>query len=143
MTDGFQHITGYLSLERQLQLVGIAQDLAKRAPFFTPTMPGNGKPFSVRMTNAGPIGWVSDKSRGYRYQAEHPITGRPWPPIPDEICEIWRGLLPGMPAPECCLVNYYGKGARMGLHRDADEVCQTVPVLSISLGDRATFRVGA
>jgi alkylated DNA repair protein (DNA oxidative demethylase) len=108
---------------------------------FAPAMPRTGRPFSVRMTNCGPLGWVSDRD-GYRYQARHPDTGRPWPPIPADIASVWRELLPEAPAPEACLVNYYSGTAKMGLHQDRDERAFDVAVLSISLGDEARFRIG-
>ena len=111
------------------------------APLFAPTMPRTGKPFSVRMTNCGPLGWVSDRD-GYRYQDRHPETRAPWPPIPEEILRLWRELLPEAPAPEACLVNHYAASAKMGLHQDRDENAVDVPVLSISLGDSALFRIG-
>ena len=111
------------------------------APLFAPTMPRTGKPFSVRMTNCGPLGWVSDRD-GYRYQDRHPETRDPWPPIPEEILRLWRELLPEAPAPEACLVNHYAASAKMGLHQDKDENPVDVPVLSISLGDSALFRIG-
>ncbi len=103
-------------------------------------MPRTGRPFSVRMANMGPLGWVSDV-RGYRYQPTHPFTGRPWPPIPERLRALWRALV-GSPEPECCLVNLYRVGAKMGLHRDEDEEAQELPVLSVSLGDAAIFRLG-
>ena len=61
----------------------------EEAPLFTPTMPRSGKPMSVRMTNCGPLGWVTDKERGYRYQPLHPVTGKPWPPIPKLLLALW------------------------------------------------------
>ncbi len=103
-------------------------------------MPRTGRPFSVRMANLGPLGWVSDR-RGYRYQPTHPLTGRPWPAIPPALLDLWAELVGG-PEPECCLVNLYRSGARMGLHQDRDEAALDVPVLSISLGDAAIFRIG-
>ncbi len=103
-------------------------------------MTPGGRPFSVRMSNLGPLGWVSDRS-GYRYQALHPGTGRPWPAIPQPLLDLW-GELTGWPAPpDACLVNLYDPGARMGLHQDRDEADLTAPVLSVSLGDTAVFRV--
>jgi alkylated DNA repair protein (DNA oxidative demethylase) len=105
-------------------------------------MPKSGKAFSVLMTNCGPLGWVSDRDGGYRYQATHPETGRPWPPIPDLLTEVWRDVA-GYRAPaEACLVNYYAAGTRLGSHRDADEDDAHAPVVSVSLGDDATFHVG-
>lgn len=114
----------------------------ERAPFFDPTMPRTGKKFSVRMTNFGPLGWVSDAANGYRYQAVHPGTGKPWPPIPDRLLDLWAETTAYGAPPEACLVNFYGLGARMGLHRDQDEAAVDAPVLSVSLGDSAYFRFG-
>jgi alkylated DNA repair protein (DNA oxidative demethylase) len=140
--EGFQHISGYLSPVRQGELLGCLRSVMAEAPFYAPTMPRTGKPFAVRMTKCGPLGWVSDKIGGYRYQAEHPVTGRPWPAMPDLLLEVWRKVA-GYPAsPEACLVNYYAAGAKMGSHRDEDEQDIRAPVVSISLGDDATFHIG-
>ena len=97
---------------------------------------------SVRMTNCGPLGWVTDKERGYRYQATHPLTGRPWPPIPQILLDLWDEAARYKAPPEACLVNYYAGGAKMGLHQDKDEEDFAAPVLSVSLGDTGVFRVG-
>ena len=132
---------GLLSLERQIAVLAALRGVIAEAPLFAPTMPRSGRPFSVRMTNCGPLGWVSDVG-GYRYQPRHPVTGQPWPAIPECVAAIWRELLPEAPAPEACLVNYYAEGAKMGLHQDRDERAFDVPVLSISLGDEGRFRLG-
>ena len=113
-----------------------------QAPLFTPTMPRSGKPMSVRMTNCGPLGWVTDKERGYRYQATHPETGKPWPPIPPVLLDLWDAVARYAAPPEACLVNYYAGSAKMGLHQDKDEEDFAAPVLSVSLGDTGIFRVG-
>lgn len=105
-------------------------------------MPRTGTPFSVRMTNFGSLGWVSDRDGGYRYQAHHPESGVPWPPIPNEILSVWRAVSAYPHDPQACLVNAYEGGAKMGLHQDADEAAKDAPVVSISLGDTALFRVG-
>jgi DNA oxidative demethylase len=126
----------------QKALLSELRAVVAAAPLFTPTMPRTGNPMSVRMTNCGPFGWVTDKERGYRYQATHPETGRPWPPIPAMLLALW-GEVSGYPqAPEACLVNYYAGAAKMGLHQDKDEEDFAAPVLSVSLGDTAVFRVG-
>ena len=97
---------------------------------------------SVRMTNCGPLGWVTDTERGYRYQATHPETGKPWPPIPQMLLDLWDAVA-GYPCPpQACLVNYYAGSAKMGLHQDKDEEDFSAPVLSVSLGDAGLFRVG-
>jgi alkylated DNA repair protein (DNA oxidative demethylase) len=114
---------------------------AEGAPFYRPVMPKSGKPFSVEETNFGPLGWVSDIA-GYRYEKLHPQTRVPWPSIPDVLLELWDAMT-GCPAPpECCLVNRYSVTARMGLHQDRDEAAFDAPVLSVSLGDDALFRIG-
>jgi alkylated DNA repair protein (DNA oxidative demethylase) len=115
--------------------------VARKAPFFQPRMPGTGKPFSVRMTNCGSLGWVSDE-RGYRYQPLHPETGEPWPLLPAPLLDLWTELSGYPHPPEACLVNFYAAGARMGLHQDRDEQDFDAPVLSVSLGDAALFRIG-
>jgi alkylated DNA repair protein (DNA oxidative demethylase) len=96
----------------------------------------------VRMTNFGALGWVTDKDLGYRYQALHPETGGPWPDMPARLLGLWNELTLYPAPPEACLVNLYEGDARMGLHVDADEEAWDAPVLSISLGDTAIFRVG-
>lgn len=110
-------------------------------PLFQPTMPRTGKPFSVAMTNCGPLGWVSDKA-GYRYQAIHPATGAPWAPIPPSLLALWREVSGYDAEPEACLINMYTVDAKMGSHQDRDEDDFEAPVVSISLGDAATFHVG-
>lgn len=111
------------------------------APLFRPVMPRTGKPFSVRMSNCGPLGWVSDLD-GYRYQATHPVTGEPWPAMPQMLIDLWTALAPDSPPAEACLINFYETAARMGLHQDRDEETFDAPVVSVSLGDTATFRIG-
>lgn len=133
---------GYLTADRQAELVGLLRAALAEAPLFTPTMPRTGKPFSVRMSNLGALGWVSHRDGGYRYQPTHPDTGRPWPPIPDMLLEAWREVGGYALPPEACLVNWYESGARMGLHQDRDEQDLDAPVVSISLGDTALFRIG-
>ena len=131
-----------LAREGQIALLAAISEVIAEAPLFTPTMPRSGKPMSVRMTNCGPLGWVTDKERGYRYQATHPETGKPWPPIPAALLELWRELARYPAPPEACLVNYYAESAKMGLHQDKDEEDFAAPVLSVSLGDTGIFRLG-
>jgi DNA oxidative demethylase len=131
-------------LDRQAQAALLAElrRVIAEAPLFTPTMPRSGKPMSVRMTNCGPLGWVTDKQRGYRYQSTHPETGKPWPAIPPMLLALWDEAARYAAPPEACLVNYYAGGAKMGMHQDKDEEDFAAPVLSVSLGDTAIFRVG-
>lgn len=142
LPPGIRHLPGYLDRVAQETLLDAVRAVVAEAPLFTPAMPRTGKEMSVRMTNCGPLGWVTDKVRGYRYQPTHPVTGRVWPPIPDQLLAIWRQVAASPLEPEACLVNYYDPQARMGLHQDRDEREFSAPVVSISLGDDCLFRVG-
>jgi len=137
-----QHYPQRLDRQAQTALLAEIRRIIAQSPLYTPTMPRSGKPMSVRMTNAGPLGWVTDKDRGYRYQATHPQTGEPWPPIPQMLLDLWEELAGYPHPPEACLINYYAGAAKMGLHQDRDEEDFAAPVLSVSLGDTGIFRVG-
>lgn len=141
MPPGFKYFPSFLDRPAQERLVDLLRAAVAEAPLFTPLMPRTGKPFSVRMTNLGSLGWVSDRA-GYRYQASHPDTARPWPAMAVEVLDVWWKVADYPHPPEACLVNFYREGAKMGLHRDADEEEYAAPVVSISLGDTAVFRVG-
>lgn len=136
---GFKVYKGFLDRAAQEELVAEARTVAREAPFLQPATP-SGKPMSVRMTSAGSLGWVTDQ-RGYRYQNTHP-SGQSWPEIPDPILDIWRALVSDVRLPDSCLMNFYDAGARMGLHQDKDEGDFSWPVVSVSLGDDALFRIG-
>lgn len=141
IAPGVRLLPGRLDRATQEALVGELRDIARAAPFFTPLMPRTGKPFSVRMTNCGPLGWVSDRT-GYRYQPVHPTTGLPWPAMPDRLLDLWDEVTGHPHRPEACLVNFYDAEARMGLHQDRDEADFDAPLLSVSLGDSCRFRLG-
>ncbi len=132
---------GYLDRAQQAALVAAVNAVLAAAPLYTPRLPQSGRPMSVRMSNCGPLGWVSD-ANGYRYQRTHPETGRPWPPMPAALVVLWDELGRYPHAPEACLVNFYGPAAKMGLHQDRDEEDFAAPVISVSLGDSCLFRVG-
>jgi alkylated DNA repair protein (DNA oxidative demethylase) len=130
-----------LDIEAQRNLVAEVRLLLDRAPLYSPAMPRSGSPYSVRMSNCGPVGWLSDRT-GYRYSPTHPVTGEPWPAIPPMVLDLWQAVSGVTYRPEACLINYYGPTARLGLHRDQDEQAEEAPILSISLGDTALFRLG-
>ena len=142
LPDGIQHFPGFLGRAAQEALLDNIRAIVAEAPLFTPQMPKTGKEMSVRMTNCGALGWVTDKERGYRYQAAHPATGRTWPPMPPRLAALWDELAQYPHPAEACLVNFYSTGANMGLHQDRDEKDLDAPVLSVSLGDACLFRVG-
>jgi alkylated DNA repair protein (DNA oxidative demethylase) len=132
---------GYLDAGAQAELVAAVRQVVEAAPLFVPRMPKSGRPMSVRMSNCGPLAWVTDEA-GYRYQQTHPVTGRSWPPIPDILLRAWDDLARYPHPPQACLINYYGPDAKMGLHQDRDEQDFAAPVVSLSLGDTCLFRVG-
>lgn len=131
---------GFLSPERQAAMVDDLRQVVAAAPLFSPETRW-GRRMSVRMTSAGRYGWYSDRSKGYRYVDRHP-SGVAWPPIPASVVAVWQEVAPGARAPDCCLVNFYGENAKMGLHQDRDEADFSQPVVSISLGDEGLFRIG-
>ena len=136
---GFDIHAGLISAAQQADWVDDIRAVVAAAPLVSPVTPG-GRPMSVRMTAAGRLGWVTDRA-GYRYAARHPCGGD-WPPIPARVLDLWHRVTGLAREPDCCLINFYGEGARMGLHQDKDEGDFTFPVLSVSLGDDALFRMG-
>jgi alkylated DNA repair protein (DNA oxidative demethylase) len=130
----------YFRAKAQKALLDEVLEALKQAPLYRPAMPKTGTPFSVEQSNFGRLGWVSDR-RGYRYQPLHPVTGAPWPAIPQALRDLWMAVADASP-PDCCLLNLYRGTAKMGLHQDRDENDVTAPVVGISLGDEALFRIG-
>ena len=136
MIEGFRFLPEYFSPAQQRALVMVVLGLLEENPVYRGAMPRTGKPLSVRNTNLGPLGWVSD-IKGYRYQPLHPETGKAWPAIPDMLMDLWRDVANYAAPPQACLVNWYEAGSRLGLHIDADETARDAPVVSVSLGSRA------
>lgn len=142
LAPGLRYYADFFDRAAQEALAKELRAVAQAAPLFTPRMPKTGKEFSVRMTNCGELGWVSDARDGYRYQAFHPDTLAPWPEIPQGAMAAWRATSSYSAPPQACLVNFYNGAARMGLHQDRDEQALEAPVVSISLGDSCLFRFG-
>jgi alkylated DNA repair protein (DNA oxidative demethylase) len=138
---GLRIYPGYFDRAAQTKLLDAIDRVLAAAPLFAPRMPKSGRPFSVRMSNCGSLGWTSDE-RGYRYQPTHPVTGLSWPPMPEPLIALWREVAQYADLPEACLINFYDRTAKMGLHQDRDEADFDAPVVSISLGDDCLFRVG-
>lgn len=142
LAKGIIHHPQALDRAEQEHLVEVIRTVVAEAPLYVPVMPGTGRPMSVRMTNCGTLGWVTDKARGYRYQETHPVTEKPWPAMPGELLALWQRYAAYDKPPEACLINFYADDAKMGLHQDRDEQDLQAPVLSISLGNTCLFRVG-
>lgn len=139
--NGFRIHRGWLDRPAQEAMLADIRGVIRAGPLVRPVTPW-GKPMSVRMTSAGRLGWVIERGR-YAYAARHPETGAPWPPIPESVLAVWRAVSGWQGDPDCCLINWYAEGARMGLHQDRDERRFDAPVVSISLGDPARFRMGS
>ena len=140
--NGFAHYPNYFSPDQQARLIKAVKDGVALAPFFVPRMPRTGQPLSVVMSNFGPLGWVTDKDRGYRYDPVHPKTQKPWPAMPQALLDLWDDVTDFPERPEACLINWYREGNKMGAHIDNDEQEARAPVVSVSLGDPAMFRMG-
>ncbi|HWU13827.1 MAG TPA: alpha-ketoglutarate-dependent dioxygenase AlkB [Caulobacter sp.] len=137
---GFDLWPGALDPKAQADLLALALAAFEAAPparYET----AHGKTMSVAMSSFVPLGWTSDKA-GYRYADRHPGTGQPWPAMPQALLDLWAALGDPDVPPDSALINLYRGDARMGLHQDRDEVDPRFPVLSISLGDTAVFRIG-
>src|SRR4026209_2457841 len=116
IAPGVVFTAGYLDRTAQDELLAAVRAVIAVAPLYVPRMPKTGKPMSVRMSNCGPLGWVTDE-RGYRYQPKHPETGEAWPAIPHLLLDAWDALAQYRHPPESCLINVYGAAAKMGLHQ--------------------------
>ncbi|MFO1125687.1 MAG: alpha-ketoglutarate-dependent dioxygenase AlkB [Methylocystis sp.] len=142
IAPGAFHFAAFLDQCAQASLAEEIAEVIAAAPLYVSTMPKTGAPMSVRMTNCGALGWLSDKARSYRYEPRHPETDDPWPAIPPRLLRLWNDLTHYPKPPEACLVNVYDSAARMGLHQDKDEADLAAPILSLSLGADCRFRLG-
>jgi alkylated DNA repair protein (DNA oxidative demethylase) len=125
-------------------LIADIDGIVAQAPFRHMVTPG-GHQMSVAMTNCGRAGWVTDRT-GYRYDANDPLAGKPWPDMPLSFLRLagQAAVEAGFSnfSPDVCLINRYQPGARMSLHQDKDELDFGVPIVSVSLGLPATFLFG-
>ena len=140
--QGFAHYPGYFSPPQQQVLIAAVKAGVERAPFYIPRMPRTGQPLSVAMSNFGSLGWVTDRDGGYRYDPIHPKTQKLWPDMPQALLDLWRDVTNFPQDPEACLINWYREGNKMGAHIDNDEQEARAPIVSVSLGDPALFRIG-
>ena len=143
MADGAVLLRGFVG-ESEPELIAALREIVAAAPFRRMFTPG-GHQMSVAMTNCGSAGWVTDRS-GYRYDAEDPESGKPWPAMPPLFRELAdraadRAGFAGF-APDVCLINRYVPGAKMSLHQDKDELDFAAPIVSVSLGLPAIFMFG-
>ncbi len=143
LPPGTHLVPGYLERSQQQEILHEIREVIRIAPLFRPAMPNTGRALSVRMSSCGELGWVSDKQGGYRYQHNHPVTALAWPDMPQSLINIWQELSSCPCLPQSCLINFYDRVAKMGLHQDKDEEYFDAPIISLSLGDTCLFRVGS
>jgi alkylated DNA repair protein (DNA oxidative demethylase) len=145
IAPGAVQLPGWLSLERQRQLVTACREWARGpVPMRAATLPG-GRRMSVRTVC---LGWHWQPYR-YTRTADDAGGGRV-AELPGWLADLGRAALaeayqdPAAGAayrPDTALVNFYDEHARMGLHQDKDERASD-PVVSFSVGDRCVFRFG-
>ena len=143
LSEGAVLLRGFARAE-VADLVAAVEAIAAVSPFRYMVTPG-GFRMSVAMTSCGMVGWMTDRS-GYRYSPLDPVTGAPWPAMPELFCSLAAGAAAfggfvGF-APDSCLINRYEPETKLSLHRDEDERDLGAPVVSVSLGLPATFLWG-
>ncbi len=143
LAEGAALLRGFCAAQTE-SLLRELDTVTASAPFRHMITPG-GYRMSVAMTNCGPLGWVSDAS-GYRYSGADPISGAPWPAMPQGFARLAEAAAAAAGfaafAPDACLVNRYEPGAKLSLHQDKDEQDYRAPIVSVSLGLPATFLFG-
>ncbi|MBD8753695.1 DNA oxidative demethylase AlkB [Pseudomonas coleopterorum] len=126
------------------EILPALREVLRAAPFRRMETPG-GHTMSVALSNCGQFGWSTD-ARGYRYVSDDPLTGRPWPALPDVLHTLAREAAAAAGfddfSPDACLLNRYVPGAKMSLHQDRDERDYGAPIVSVSLGLAAMFQLG-
>jgi len=125
-------------------LLAAINAVAGASPFRQMITPG-GYTMSVAMTNCGGLGWTTD-ARGYRYAPIDPLSGQPWPAMPQAFTALCQQASTAAGysdfQPDACLINRYLPGAKLSLHQDKDEPDLAAPIVSVSLGLPAVFQFG-
>lgn len=132
------------ALTREREILHEVEEAIRVAPWRHMLTPG-GLRMSVMTTNCGALGWISDR-RGYRYSADDPESGKPWPAMPRVFAALAQeaAARAGFAdyAADACLINRYTPGAKLSLHQDRDERDFSQPIVSVSLGLPALFLFG-
>jgi len=143
LADGAVVLRGFALAEAEA-LLALVREVEGRAPFRNMVTPG-GQRMSVAMTNCGALGWVTDRS-GYRYSVLDPVSGEPWPTMPEAFRTLARAAADAAGFagfdPDACLINRYQPATRLSLHQDRDERDFAAPIVSASLGLPAVFLFG-
>jgi DNA oxidative demethylase len=141
LAPGLVLLRAHVDADALMQLI---QPLLITSPLRHMTVPGGGR-MAVAMSNCGAVGWTSS-AQGYRYAAVDPLTGQPWPVMPDGLKALAQRAARAAGfegfTPDVCLINRYQVGAGLGLHRDSDEADMSQPIVSVSIGATAQFLWG-
>jgi DNA oxidative demethylase len=146
LVPGAFHMKQCMSLPQQAALAAQCRALLDGAvPGYVPIVRGGGR-MHVRMLCLGRH-WNGQK---YAYEpVRSDYDGLAVPPLPPEFRRLARecAAAAGMTFdPDLCILNYYDREGKMGLHQDKDEsersLSSGLPVVSISLGDTARFLFG-
>ena len=143
LSDGALLLRGFARDEAPDLLADLAT-ITAASPFRHMIVP-TGQRMSVAMTNAGTVGWITDRT-GYRYDPLDPESGKPWPALPASFRTLAARAADAAGfsgfAPDGCLINRYEPGSRLTLHQDRNERDFSQPIVSVSLGLPARFLWG-
>ncbi|KAL7100262.1 hypothetical protein ACP275_09G136600 [Erythranthe tilingii] len=151
----------YLSVTDQVKLIKACRDLGRGCGGFYQPGYNDGAKLQLKMMCLGK-NWDPETSM---YGDKRPIDEAKPPPIPVELQHLVkeairdchshleshskvknpRDILPSM-SPNICIINFYAKTGKLGLHQDKDESQESLrkglPVVSFSIGDSAEFLFG-
>jgi DNA oxidative demethylase len=145
LAPGAVHIPDWLDLDRQRELVRACREWAGQGPGIRAAVMPNGTRMSVRSMCLGWHWYPYRYSRTRDDQDGSPVTA-----FPEWLGGLGRAAVAAAYddaerartyRPDIGLINHYGPGAKMGLHRDGDERSPD-PVVSLSIGAACLFRFG-
>ena len=145
VVPGAFHLQAFLTIDQQRWLVERCEQLGRDVGYYAPAVRG-GRQMSLDMLCLG-MHW---NARTYTYEtARSDYDVAPVPPLPRDLIELAKlaAKCVGMGIdPQVCLINRYGPHSRLSLHQDKDERAEVleagVPIVSLSVGDTATFMLG-
>jgi alkylated DNA repair protein (DNA oxidative demethylase) len=144
IAPGAVHLPGWLPSAKQVRFATAFDDWSGApVPIRSATLPG-GHRMSVETVC---LGW---HWRPYRYsRTADDVNGRRVRALPgwlaehaaDAVSDAYGNNAGADYRPDAALVNHYGRSARLGMHKDNDELVDE-PVVSFSVGDSCIFRFG-
>ncbi|KAL3528558.1 hypothetical protein ACH5RR_007880 [Cinchona calisaya] len=161
LRPGMVLLKQYISFDDQVKLIKKCRDLGLGPGGFYQPGYHDGATLNLKMMCLGK-NWDPETST---YGDERPCDGSKPPIVPVEFCNLVKrsiednhahlekcnrkrnveDVLPSM-SPNICIVNFYTKSGRLGLHQDKDESRESLrrglPVVSFSIGDSAEFLYG-